>query len=71
MPAIGGPFIGHAAGAAVGEGVQRLNRAAIEARQLRQTKELFLGKSDKGTLNKNYERAAAVLAHAATPALTH
>jgi len=65
--AIGGPFIGHIAGALVGEGVERAASAIRTARQLERTKELFLGKKVKASVNPDYERAAAVLAHAATP----
>lgn len=36
-------------------------------RSVKQTMDLFHGKGTKGPLNKHYERAAAILAHAATP----
>jgi hypothetical protein len=58
---------GHAAGAGIGHAVQLAAAAARTAQQVAKTKELFLGKSNKGELNRNYERAAAVLSHAATP----
>jgi len=66
-----GALIGtHAAGLpglVIGESLQRGAAALKTARQLAKTKELFLGKKPKGSVNPNYERAAAVLAHAATP----
>lgn len=36
-------------------------------RTVSKTMDLFHGKANKGPLNKHYERAAAILAHAATP----
>jgi hypothetical protein len=67
--AVLGPVLGHATGAAVGAGAQKLARAMTAAQQVAKTKELFLGKSNVRELNRNYQRAAAVLAHAATPAV--
>ncbi|HMH98882.1 MAG TPA: hypothetical protein VK577_20275, partial [Bradyrhizobium sp.] len=58
---------GHVTGALVGHGADMAVNAVKTARQLEKTKELFLGKKPKGSVNPNYERAAAVLAHAATP----
>jgi hypothetical protein len=58
---------GHVTGALVGHAADTAVKAVKTARQLEKTKELFLGKKPKGSVNPNYERAAAVLAHAATP----
>lgn len=58
---------GHVTGALVGHGADMAVNAVKTARQLERTKELFLGKKVKASVNPNYTRAAAVLAHAATP----
>ena len=62
-----GAHAGGLPGALVGETMQHALRSARTAQQVAKAKELFLGKSPKGELNPNYARAAAVLAHAATP----
>ena len=51
------------------EAVQRGVNAVKNARQVEKTKDLFLGQKAPRTLQKNYERAAAVLSHAATPVI--
>jgi hypothetical protein len=58
---------GHLGGAMIGAGVDKTVAALKTAKQVEQTKQLFLGKKAKGALSKNYERAAAVISHAATP----
>lgn len=63
---MGGPF-GHLGGLAAGEAIQRGAQAVKTAKQVADTKDLFLGQKPKGALNRNYERAAGVLSHAATP----
>jgi hypothetical protein len=60
---------GHLTGAAIGHMADLATHKVVSERTLAKTKDMFLGKSGKGELNKNYERAGAVLAHASTPAI--
>jgi hypothetical protein len=47
---------GHVTGALVGHGIDTGLQAVKTARQLEKTKELFLGKKQKGAISPNYER---------------
>jgi len=64
---IGHGFGAHAAGWAAGEAIQRGIQRASNARQMGAAKDLFLSKRAIPELNPQYERAAAVLGHAAMP----
>jgi len=54
-------------GVLAGAGAQKALQFAAGRRAVAQTQEHFYGKPVKPELKKNYERAAAILAHAATP----
>jgi len=62
---------GHITGALVGHGADMALNAVKTARQLEKTRELFLGKKSKGELSQNYERGAAIIAHAMGPLTSH
>jgi hypothetical protein len=67
MGIMGGGLGAHAAGWAIGQGIQRRIEKGMDARRLEAARDLFLGNRVMPELNPNYERAAAILGHAARP----
>lgn len=64
-----GPGVGHIVGSIAGGAASKKADALRIAREVARTQELFLGKKGKHPLSENYSRAAAVISHAAFPAI--